>query len=72
MTFIETVPTAAGKRNPHVFEGDYITITRRDSGELRPNFKPMPKMGANLSADDYASEVYRELLNALRGLVEER
>ena len=71
MTFIETVPMTAGKRNPHVFDGEYITFTRRDDGSLRPNFKPMPKLGANLSVDNYAFEVYRELRGALKGLVEE-
>ena len=71
MTFIETVPMTAGKRNPHVFDGEYITLTRRDDGSLRPNFKPMPKLVANLSVDNYAFEVYRELRGALKGLVEE-
>ena len=71
MTFTETVPMTAGKRNPHVFAGQYITVTRRDDGSLRPNFKPMPKLGANLSVDYYAFEVYRELRQALKGLVEE-
>ena len=71
MTFIETVPMTAGKRNPHVFDGEYITLTRRDDGSLRPNFKPMPQLGLNLSVDNYAFEVYRELRGALKGLVEE-
>lgn len=71
MTFIETVPMTAGKRNPHVFAGQFITVTRRDDGSLRPNFKPMPKLGANLGVDNYAFEVYRELRGALKGLVEE-
>ena len=71
MTFIETLPMTAGKRNPHVYVGEYITVTRRDDGLLRPNFTPMPKLGANLSVDNYAFEVYRELREALKGLVEE-
>ena len=29
------------KRNPRVFNGEYITVTRRDDGSLRPNFKPI-------------------------------
>ena len=70
-TFIETVPMTAGKRNPHVYVGEYITVTRRDDGSLRPNFKPMPKLGPNLSVDNYTFEVYRELRQALKGLVEE-
>ena len=68
-TFIETVPPTAGKRNPHLFVGEYITITRRDDGSLRPNFKPM-KMGADFSVEKYASGVANELLWALEGLIE--
>ena len=66
-TFVETVPQKGAKRNPHVFNGKYITITRRPDGTLRPNFKPMP---AGMSVDNYAFEVYRELRGALKGLVE--
>ncbi|MBR4553786.1 MAG: hypothetical protein IKO20_08750 [Bacteroidaceae bacterium] len=68
MTFIETVSMRAEKRNPHVFVGRYITITRRDDGLLRPNFKPMP---VGMSADNYALGVYRELREALGSLVEQ-
>ena len=71
MTFIETVRPMAGKRNPHVYVGKYITITRRDDGSLRPNFKPMPQLGTKMSPEYYAFEVYRELRQALKGLVEE-
>jgi len=46
----------------------YITVTRKDSGELRPNFKPLP---AGISIEYYAFEVYRKLRQALEGLVEE-
>lgn len=67
-TFTEVVRMTAGKRNPHVFDGQYITVTRRDDGSLRPNFKPMP---VGMSVDNYAFEVYRELRQALKGLVEE-
>lgn len=71
MTFIETVPMTAGKRNPHVFNGQYVTITRKDDGSYRPNLKQMPELGANLSVDNYAFEVYRELRQGLKGLIEE-
>ena len=68
-TFTETLPQKDGKRNPHLFVGKYITITRRDDGSLRPNFKPM-KVGAGFSVEKYALGVYNELLWALEGLVE--
>ena len=69
--FTETVPPTAGKRNPHVFDGLYITVTRRDDGSLRLNFKEL-KVGAGFNLDRYATDVANELLWALEGLVGER
>lgn len=68
-TFVETVPPTAGKRNPHVFDGLYITVTRRDDGSLRLNFKEL-KVGADFSLVRYALGVSNELMQALEGLVE--
>ena len=68
-TFVETAAWTE-KRNPRVFRGKYITITRRDDGTLKPNFKPV-KMDEMFNVDNYAFEVYRELRKALTGLVEE-
>ena len=68
-TFVETVPQTAGKRNPHVYDGKFITVTRRDDGSLRLNFKEL-KVGADFSVEKYASGVANELLWALEGLVE--
>ena len=68
-TFTETLPQTAGKRNPHVFDGKFITVTRRDDGSLRLNFKEL-KVGADFSVEKYASGVANELLWALEGLVE--
>ena len=70
MTFIEVVPPTAGKRNPHVFFGEFITITRRSDGTLRLNFRPV-KMDRNFSVERYALGVCNELMWALEGLVEE-
>ena len=70
-TFIETVRTTAEKRNPHVFFGKYITITRRDNGTLRLNFRPV-KMDKDFSVERYALGVCNELMWALEGLVEEK
>ena len=69
-TFIETLPWSM-KRNPKVFNGKYISVTRQDDGTYRPNFKPMPKLGANLSIERYTFGVYLELHKALEGLIEE-
>ena len=68
-TFLETVPQTAEKRNPQIFRGRYITITRRDNGTYRPNFRPM-KVGADFSLEKYAAGVANELLWALEGLIE--
>ena len=71
-SFTETIHPSAGKRNPHVFNGQYITITRKDDGSYRPNLKQMPELGAKLSVDHYADGVRYELLLALGGLVGEK
>ena len=57
------------KRNPRVFNGEYITVTRRDDGSLRPNFKPV-KTGKGFDVVRYALAVCNELRQALKGLVE--
>ena len=69
-TFTETRPTGSCKRNPHVFEGRYVTVTMKDDGTLRPNFRPL-KVGKGFSVCAYAVGVCRELCQALKGLVEE-
>ena len=69
-TFVETLPWTS-KRNPRLFNGRYISITRQDDGTLRPNFKPM-KVDKHFSVETYAFKVYLELGKALKGLVEEK
>lgn len=69
-TFVECVRQTAGKRNVHVFKGRYVTVTRRDDGSYRPNFKPL-KVDADFSLERYALGVYNELCIALGGLIEE-
>ena len=69
-TFVETLPAASFKRNPQVFNGKYVTLTRRDDGTYRPNFKPI-RIGPKFNAVSFAVNVSNELLWALEGLVEE-
>ena len=57
------------KRNPRLFNGKYISITRRPDGSLRPNFRPM-KVGADFSVEKYAVGVANELLWGLESLIE--
>ena len=70
-TFVETVPKTVEKRNPQVYVGEFIKITRRDNGTYRPNFRPM-KMDADFSVEMYATGVANELLWALEGLIGKR
>lgn len=70
-TFIETVPQPSQKRNPHVFEGKFITVTRRDDGSLKPNFRPL-KVDRDFSVYRYALGVFNELMWALEDLIEKR
>ena len=59
-TFVETLPQTE-KRNPQVFVGKYITITRRDDGSYRPNFRPVDVV-AGFNIGRYAAGVANELL----------
>ncbi len=64
----ETAAFTAGKRNPRVFDGKFITFTRRDNGSLRANFKELP-IGPDFNIYRYATGVFSELIRALRGLL---
>ena len=68
-TFVETMPWLS-KRNPRVFSGRYINVTRRPDGSLRLNFRPL-KMDKHFCIERYALAVYNEICMALYGLVEE-
>ena len=68
-TFVEALPQTE-KRNPRIFNGRFITVTRRDDGSLRLNFKEL-KTGVGFSVDDYAIGVCNEIRQALRGLIKE-
>ena len=69
-TFIENFSQIVAKRNPHVFRGQYITVTRRDDGTYSPNFRPIPT-GRGFRLERYALGVYNEICLALEGLIEE-
>lgn len=70
LTFVETASKRMVKRNPHVHEGRYITVTRRDDGSYRPNFRPIPR-DEDFRLERYAAAVANELMWALEGLVED-
>ena len=59
----------ASKRNSWIFDGEYMTITRRDNGTYRLNFKHVV-VGKDFNVDGFAIGVCNELRQALTGLVE--
>ena len=70
-TFIETIPQTSRKRNPQVFNGKFITLTRRSDGTYHPNFKPV-NIGPGFNTEAYILCVYLEMRRATKGLVEKR
>ena len=67
-TFTECVSSTDGKRNPRVFDGKYITVTRKDDGTYRLNFKHVA-VGKDFNVDGFAIGVCNELRQALKGLI---
>ncbi len=67
-TFTETVTKAYRRKNPQVFNGKHITITRHENGSYRANLKPR-EITDGFDIDSYASEVANELMWALESLV---
>jgi len=51
-----------------MFEGQYITITRKDDGTMQPNFKKVTTNG-DFPIYKYAVGVWTELLQSLPGLL---
>ena len=47
-------------------EGRYISLTLRDDGTLRPNFKMLATLASDFSLEKYTRGVYEELHMALR------
>ena len=68
-TFIETLSSTNGKRNPRVFDGEFITVTLWGDGTLHPNFKQM-EIGKDFTVDGYALAVCDEIRQPLKGLIE--
>lgn len=67
--FVEMPPRKI-KRNPHVFQGKYITITLGEDGTRRINFKLTEIPNDIFLNAVFATSVYQELLKGLDSLVE--
>ena len=65
-TFTETINVR--KRNPQVFDGEYITVTRRSDGSYRLNFKSF-HINKEFDVAAFASGVASEIKKALKGLI---
>lgn len=63
--FTEDPPAKPQRRNPRIFDGRYITLTRREGdGHLRLNFKELP-FPPGLDDEAYAHGVGQEVKEAL-------
>ena len=69
-SFIETLPPAACRRNPRLFDGKYVTLTRWADGTIRLYFKKL-RTDDDFTVDGYALAVCNEIRLALKGLVKE-
>ncbi len=68
--FMQTRLDWVARRNPKIFSGKYITITKRRDGSLHLNFRTL-SMDKGFSIERYAKGVARELCQALKCLIEE-
>lgn len=68
--FTETLPPTACRRNPRLFDGRYISLTRWNDGSLRLYFKKL-NTDESFSVEKFALGVFNEISMALEGLVEE-
>ena len=68
-TFLESLRPAAVRRNPHVYTGKCINVSRMKDGTLYPSFN-RPRYTQNFSFQDFCREAAEELI-MVTGLVEE-
>lgn len=66
--FVETLPRPV-KRNPRIYVGPFVTITRRDDGTLRPNLRLL-NLTQHSNYQQYACHVAHDLIKGFRSLVE--
>lgn len=66
-TFLESHP-ATQKRNPHIYMGKYINVSRAVDGTLYPTFN-RPRYTKDFTFQDFCREAAEELI-VVTGLVE--
>ena len=69
-TFFEIWSSTTRRRNPKLFDGEHISLTRWNDGSIRLYFKKL-NMESGFSVDGFAIAVCNEVRLALKGLVEE-
>jgi len=68
--FIEMADAKEHKRNPHVFTGETLNVTRHSDGSYSLNLKKV-KISNGFALVEYADTVRAEIISSLKGLVEE-
>ena len=67
-TFTEITTLNVRKRNPQVFDGEYVTVTRRSDGSFRFNFKSF-YINKDFDVIAFARGVASEIKKAFKCLV---
>ena len=61
--FEETIRKGRRPRNPKLFDGKHISMVRKSNGRYQIH---MTAMGEKLDRENYAFEIYREVVSALK------
>ena len=61
--FEETVRKGRRPRNPKLFDGKHISMVRKSNGRYQIHMKAM---GEKLDRENFAFEIYREVVSALK------
>ena len=62
--FEESVTTSRQRRNPKVYEGQYLSMVHKEDGRYQYHFKSMPDL-TRIDRDALALGIYREVVAAL-------
>lgn len=60
--------TRSWERNPRIFEGRFVNMSRKKDGSLKFSFRRVNTDAMGFKASDYAFNVYSELINALQSI----
>lgn len=62
--FEESVTTSRQRRNPKVFDGQYLSMVHKPDGQYQYHFKSMPDL-TRIDRDTLALGIYKEVVTAL-------